>query len=115
MISINVVLILLFTHFYADFILQTDYQAKNKSSSNKVLLLHVSIYSLPFIAISLFLGLPLVYGPLNAALHFCTDYVTSRITKRLWLNKQVHWFFVVIGLDQFLHYAGLLLTYQYFK
>jgi len=33
MISINIIIVILFIHWIADFVLQTDKQAKNKSKS----------------------------------------------------------------------------------
>jgi len=45
--------------------------------------------------------------------HFVTDAITSRINTRLWQEKQVHWFFVSVGFDQFIHYITLALTLQY--
>jgi hypothetical protein len=50
------------------------------------------------------------YGLANAAAHCVTDYVTSRITRRLWAQKRVHDFFVVIGLDQAIHMATMVAT-----
>ena len=51
------------------------------------------------------------FAIVNAVLHFATDWCTSRVTKRLWLAEQRHWFFVVIGLDQSIHMTCLLGTY----
>ena len=53
------------------------------------------------------------FALLNGALHFCVDFCTSRVTKRLWEAKQIHWFFTVIGFDQVLHYTCLALTYHW--
>ena len=123
MLPLNFVLWILFWHWVADFVFQTNYMAQNKSKSWKVLLQHVATYSCV-----LNVGLCLVYRGehglwfnsvvtanffcLNFICHFVTDAVTSRITRRLWEAKQVHRFFVVIGLDQFIHFATLLYTAQ---
>lgn len=100
-------LTLIFTiHFVADFLLQSDYMAKNKSKSNTILFYHVSVYSIPF----MFIISPL-YGIINGILHFGVDYVTSRRSSKLWADGKVHWFFVVIGFDQLLHILMLMWTY----
>lgn len=97
----------LFAHFVGDFILQSDWMAQNKSKKLYPLCTHVTVYSLPLY----FWGWKFALA--NAGMHFCIDFVTSRISSRLWAAKQVHWFFVVIGFDQFLHAACLILTFAH--
>ena len=110
---------LLIIHFIADFVLQSDWMAQNKSKSNAALGAHVLVYT----GAILFGSLPLVFilghdgGPLlglwvvlNGAAHFATDYITSRINARLWAAKEVHYFFVSVGADQLIHYFTLGLT-----
>ena len=103
--EIEVILLIVLFHFVSDFLLQTEEMANNKSTSNKWLTIHVTCYSIPFIAIS-----PL-YALINGVLHFITDYITSRITKRLWAEKKVGLFFKVIGFDQAIHMSTLFGTY----
>jgi hypothetical protein len=91
-------------HFFADFILQNDKMAINKSHSFKWLTIHALTYGLPF----LLLGWK--YALVNAAMHWCVDAITSRCTAYLWKHEQRHWFFVVIGLDQAIHMTCLFLT-----
>lgn len=109
-------LLILLTHFVADFIFQTDKQAINKSSSNYWLTVHVATYGIGLaIFAQLWIGttLPALYWILsNVALHWCTDFVTSRINSYLWRKEMRHWFFVGIGADQMIHYTCLLLTYD---
>lgn len=97
------VLTVVWMHFVADFILQSDKMAINKSKSNGWLLLHVGVYSLPFF----WFGVKFVL--VQAAAHFTTDWVTSRATSWLWKREERHWFFVVIGLDQAIHLTCLML------
>ena len=97
-------LYLVWTHFVSDFILQSDSMAKNKSSSFKWLTIHATVYTIPFLIFGWQFAL------INGFAHWCTDAVTSRITKRLWEAKEVHYFFVVIGLDQSIHFTTLYLT-----
>jgi len=91
-------------HFLADFILQTDRMALNKSHSFKWLSVHAATYGIPFLLIGW------KYAIINAAYHWCVDAVTSRCTSYLWQKNERHWFFVVIGLDQSIHMTCLFLT-----
>lgn len=95
-------------HFVADFIFQTDWQAKNKSSSLEALARHVFIYSLCF-----YICFGFQFFLITFALHFLIDYNTSRISKRLWEAQDSHMFFVVVGFDQLLHLLQLWLTLAY--
>ena len=101
------ILVLVWLHFFSDFVLQTDYMALNKSKSNKVLATHVLLYSILF----LFFGF--WFAVINGILHFCTDWITSRWTSRLWSQEKRHQFFVVIGLDQAIHLTCLFTTYYW--
>ena len=91
-------------HFLADFILQTDNVAKSKSSSFYYLTIHALVYSIPFFLIGW------KYALVNAGLHWCVDAVTSRIAKYFFLKEQRHWFFVTIGCDQAIHATCLIWT-----
>ena len=102
---VNDILLIVWIHFLSDFILQSSYIALNKSKSNLVLLYHVILYSIPF----LYFGIK--YSLINLILHYIIDWCTSRITSKLWSLEDKHWFFVVIGLDQALHFTCLILTY----
>lgn len=115
MISLQVVLVILFAHWVADFIAQTDQMAKNKSTSNKWLISHVSTYGLVMglIILVTFGSISLIWLAINTVAHGATDYVTSRITSRLWKAGETHWFFVVVGFDQFVHMATMFVTAAY--
>lgn len=101
------ILIILGIHFISDFILQPDWVAQNKSKNWRVLLLHIIVYSIPFLIFGW------KYALINMGLHGVTDAITSRITSYLWKQEKRHWFFVVIGLDQYIHSVCLILTAQY--
>lgn len=115
---ISIVLI----HWFADFVLQTDEQAKGKSKENKCLLAHTLSYSFVWFVIGVFL-IPLGVLPLEVlcfvgitfVAHTITDYYTSRLNSKLWAEGKVHNFFVSVGFDQVLHYAQLFLTYLLLK
>lgn len=114
--SVGIILGILFTHFVADFIFQTDKQALNKSKSNVWLSAHVTSYSVGLFLFGLivvgFTQAMIAWVLLNALLHWITDYFTSRLNSFLWQKQMRHWFFVGIGADQFIHYTCLLLTFQ---
>lgn len=120
---LTISLSLLITHFVADFLLQSDWMALNKSKRWDALGLHVAVYSLCFAPWGLRFWL------LTFITHFITDAITSRVTSKLWFMQNMgivgigpiehdytswklipwkrHWFFVVIGLDQLIHYGTL--------
>ena len=117
MIELKVVFFLIIVHFLADFCLQTHEQAINKSSSNKYLFYHVGTYSLAwFFAMWGFCGIwqmAFMFATMTFSLHFATDYVTSRISKKFFEAKDFHNGFVVVGFDQVLHYFQLLVTFVF--
>ena len=117
-ISLWVVLAILLIHWIADFILQTDEEAKGKSSSWRCLLSHTLTYSFVFFIASLMYGAVdynvrfLLFSPITFIAHTATDYYTSRVNAQLWKEQRTHAFFVSVGFDQLLHFAQLLITFQ---
>lgn len=106
-------LILLATHFVADFLCQTHWQASNKSKDNIALSRHVASYALVLAIVSLWIVPIQVWVQfvlVNAALHWATDYCTSRWSSKLYAKQDWHNFFCVIGLDQLIHQATLAST-----
>ena len=115
MTDLYTITLLLIAHFIGDFILQTDGQAKGKSSSNLTLFQHISTYIIPLTMIGFLIPISFAFLLFNFVAHFCTDWVTSRITKKLWAEGKVHNFFVVIGFDQMVHALTLIWSYEYFS
>ena len=117
MITIINVILLMFIHWLLDFVMQTDYQAKNKSTSNRALTSHVLVYSLGWMEFGVIYTcitgnpLMLLFAPITFVCHWITDYITSRINTRLYKEGKIHEFFVSIGFDQWLHMVQLLGTY----
>jgi uncharacterized membrane protein YciS (DUF1049 family) len=122
-----VAFIIIFIHWIADFVLQTDWQAQNKSKNNFALLSHTSNYSLVWLLpMCLVFGKmkegattewiiwsTFYFGMITLVAHTITDYFTSRLNSKLWSAGKVHYFFVSVGFDQVLHYGQLFLTYYY--
>lgn len=114
MIELNVVLLILIAHFIGDFLLQNDDMAINKSKNIHILYVHCMAYIIPFLIWTIFkpgAGM-LMWWFINMHLHFLIDFITSRITSKLWAKNERHWFFTVIGADQLLHLMILFVTYN---
>ena len=113
--------ILLTLHFIADFMLQKDYIAINKSKSIIILLIHTIHYSvfvtLSFLLISFIFkfgwtlnDIFLIFAWLLLT-HTVIDAITSRAAADMYPVSR-HWFFVIIGFDQLLHNFTLLAITQ---
>lgn len=122
-------------HWLADFVLQTDKQAKGKSKNWSDLLSHTFTYSFVWLLIGgcIYLQQFKPYNPLHNdsmkiywqywiprgllfvlitfLIHTITDYFTSRLNSKLWSKGEVHSFFISVGFDQVLHYVQLFTTY----
>lgn len=114
---ISKIIVVLLTHWLADFVLQTEDQATKKSSDTLVLATHVLTYSIATSLIWMsFVGFNVVFVYVCAITfisHFITDYFTSKITKTLWKENDIRGVFQVVGLDQILHYVQLALCWLY--
>lgn len=122
MITLQTIILILFTHWLFDFFLQTREMGNNKSKSNYYLAQHVGIYSLGLFFASFvifpdksWVDIGIFWIMINGASHFLTDYVTSRATSALYKEERFHEFFSVIGLDQMIHYITLFGTYIWLK
>ena len=124
-----IILLILFAHWWADFVFQTNEMATNKSTDIGWLTTHVASYTfmmflwtIGIIGVYCFINnstLPETFFLLFAMLlifvaHWITDFFTSKITAKLWKEKKIHKFFVVIGFDQWLHAVQLLFIYKIF-
>lgn len=106
-------LMLLVGHFFADFVLQTDAQAKNKSKDIRALLSHTLSYSFVLGGFSVWMvGVKdsITFVAITFAAHTLTDYITSRMVRPRFEKGDYHNAFVIIGFDQMLHYVQLYLT-----
>ena len=102
-----IIILILFTHFIADFIMQTDKMAINKSTSIKWLSYHVWMYAVISIA---FISISPWYWIFNSLAHWVIDFFTSKWTSYLWKNEKRHDFFCIVGFDQLLHTSILIIT-----
>lgn len=107
-------------HYIVDFILQTNWQAENKSKNEQALANHCWVYSIVmasvgFVYFDVFTETHWGFLQIGASLmylfstHFVTDYFTSRKTARYFRKKNYHMGFVVVGLDQFIHFLTIMI------
>lgn len=130
---LNVPFILLLAHWLSDFVFQNDWMALGKSKNDLALAIHSAIVAIVtgVTAAQWLVGpqLGLWFIVITFVCHFWTDYITSRITSKLFFFREAafkndrgepyyqfvggsrHWFFVMIGFDQLLHYFQLAVTY----
>jgi len=115
-ITENILLLILIVHFIADFMLQTHEQAVNKYKINEYLGYHISIYSLCWFFMTWYIFNNIKYAFIFAVItflcHFITDAITSNWSKYYFDKKDYHNGFVIIGIDQILHYIQLYLTFK---
>lgn len=115
--DLSIIFGILLVHWIADFVLQTDDEAKGKSKSWGPLLQHTFKYSLVWLIVMTMhtksIEIAIFFSVITFFVHTGTDYITSRINSKLWAKGDTHNFFVSIGFDQWLHYVQLFLTYQY--
>jgi len=113
----KILMIVLFLHWFGDFVCQSRYIAENKGKSLSILTIHVGIYCLVmFFGLVFFVDANklLQFVWINFMLHWITDLTSSQITSFFWKKKDIHKFFATVGFDQFVHQVGLLLTVKYF-
>lgn len=109
------VLVILFLHLVCDFFLQSREMANNKSKSIYWLSAHVLTYCVPWLLILSFFfefSLAIKFVVITFVGHFITDYITSKLTTHYYEKKKIGMFFNIIGIDQFLHYIQLLVTFK---
>ena len=113
------ILLILLIHWVADFLMQSQKMAMNKSKDNTQLLKHCFVYSSVWIYFGM-IFFPvfsvIIFAAITFFAHFITDYITSRWTSCLYREGKYYGFpgfFAVIGLDQFLHFTQLILCYKY--
>jgi len=108
--SITVIMVIKISHWLGDFPAQSNNMATKKSSSIKWLFLHsltyTGIITIPFVLFGfvfncLLLAISLALA--NGILHFLIDYVSSKFTSQYYKENRIHDFFVIIGLDQYIH------------
>jgi hypothetical protein len=121
--NLTEIFVLIVGHFIADFVLQDVDWANNKSTSNKALLKHTTIYSLfwytlYFMPETKWTHDMVYFVPITFVCHTVTDYFTSRVVKKKFERKEYGTHvpntgaFTVIGFDQVLHYLQLFITYK---
>lgn len=121
--SVSIIILVLLFHWISDFLLQNDWMAINKSINFGILLVHTFIYSLAMgLLIQLLIEFnmfgaqywyaSLLFSGIMFITHTIIDFITSKINSKLYTNHR-HWFFSMIGFDQWLHYITIFLSIKY--
>jgi len=100
---------IMFWHWFADFVCQNRWMARNKSEKFWPLFTHCLVYAL---IMSVTIGfIEMDYSPwvflYLITTHFFTDMITSKFTKRYHAENKEWSFFTMIGFDQFIHFITL--------
>ena len=106
---------ILLWHWFLDFIIQRDIDARNKWRSDQHLNNHLLTYSLGwFIMLWPFFGSDIALGftVITALVHGPTDWITSRISHYYFVREKYKQGFITVGFDQILHYVQLYLTFK---
>jgi len=77
-----------------------------------MLLLTIYTYSDPMVTNTLWIANAFLFGSISYIIHTIQDYFTSRAVSKLFAKKDYHNGFVMIEVDQLLHYLQLFLTYH---
>lgn len=122
---------MLFVHWVADFVCQSDKMAKGKSSSIGELSKHLISYASVFTVGTFLTALALdgkghsewffkegfspfcIFVLINVVSHFFIDYITSRASKLEFERGNTGAAFKIIGFDQFLHIAIMTVSLYY--
>lgn len=107
MLSLPIITTILILHWIADFVLQSSWMAQGKSKAMLPLLSHIAVYT------AVLALLNPIWALVNGILHLIVDYFTSRWSSKLHAKGDIHNFFVVIGLDQTIHFICLFTTYYW--
>jgi hypothetical protein len=107
------ILFIVWLHTWTDFFVQSREVATNKGKDIKVLLRHVTEYSVPFLVMGFWLPTisVIAFVAVNFVLHFMTDFVSSKFTTRFHMGGRMDRFWEVIGTDQAIHYTCLFTSY----
>lgn len=125
--TLELILGILFVHWFADFVMQDEDWAVNKSKDFKSLISHTLTYTWVWTLVGVFYGAfsgnvtpsdVIIFSVITFVIHTLTDFITSRVNSYLYAKGKFGsaipnlGFFTSIGFDQWLHYIQLFLTYQ---
>jgi hypothetical protein len=110
---VPVVFVLLFIHWIGDFLFQTSAMATQKATSIKWLSIHVTVYTATLLFFSVWLldtEIAIQFSLLNGALHWITDFFTSKLMARYLQRPRIY--YPLMGFDQLIHQGCLLYSFH---
>jgi len=117
--NLGLIIVMLITHYIADFLFQTEEMSVKKHENNLYLFWHIASYCVVLVTGWDFYWFaiqgtvkapPTLFTFANIGSHMVIDYFTSRITWDLGQNGKYKTMFNVMGLDQLLHVCILVLS-----
>lgn len=118
--SILLIIYLIFAHWVADFVFQDEEWALTKKNSFSSLLMHTWVYSTIIMIMTAYFLTPMgmyYFWVINFVTHTAVDYFTSKWVGMKFEKKQLgsaipnFGAFTIIGLDQFIHYVILIMSF----
>lgn len=101
-------LALVIKHFVVDFLLQSDWQVREKGYYGKLGgIVHSSLHSVATLLVVTYfvpLQLALLLAFFDFFMHYHVDWAKMQINRRLGLTPADHRFWHLLGIDQLLHY-----------
>ena len=119
--NIFILIYFLLVHYFADFFLQSEWEANNKWNNHHALRGHVTSYFLALFVAALLVEpnlngfiIAFSFAVINGWSHYLIDYVTSKLSHRFFVDeKRIRAGFKIVGFDQWCHVSILALTWYY--
>lgn len=105
MLLYSTALVLIFLHFFSDFLFQLPRTSNSRGCYPTTLVTHCVLYAIPFLLFGL------NFFILVLSTHWLTDFYISKLLNKLWLERRARRHRLVVGLDQSLHIAVLFIIY----
>lgn len=104
---VNILILFFIKHFIIDFVLQTEYQWKNKGTlMHPGGLLHSGLHGIATYSILSYFGIneAVEFALFDGVSHYFIDFTKTNTNKLLNIGPESQLFWLLVGLDQLAHY-----------